>query len=319
MPFNYTDALVCDMVVPWEPQVGNGVPLLERFHAAGVTFVSVHPAGDRHGTVEALERIAKAKADILSDPGRFVLVNSVADIEAAKRKGLLAVGLHLEGSNPFEGDPSVVEAFFDVGIRFVHPVFNRANAFGGGSADLEDRGLTAFGVKCIEAMDQLGILSDGAHTGRRTTLEMMRVSRLPVLLSHAGCDAVFSHYRNFTDEQIIACAETGGVVGISGANNYLGGDPTPELIFRHVDHVARLVGPAHVGIGFDTVLDTDFLNAFVRERPDEWRGTWMPWQIAVPETIPPFADLLVARGYADTDIAGIMGGNWLRAGGVWKG
>ncbi len=252
MPFNYSDALVCDMVVPWEPQVGNGVPLLERFHAAGVTFVSVHPAGDRHGTDEALERIARAKTDIRSDPARFLLVNSVAEIEPAKRRGLLAVGLHMEGSNPFEGDPSRVEAFFEAGIRFVHPVFNQANAFGGGSADLEDIGLTPFGIKCIEAMDRLGIQSDGAHTGRRTTLEMMQVST------------------------------------------------------RSRGHRVRHRG----GHGLPRRLRA--------RAADEWRGTWMPWRIAGPETIPAFADLLVKRGYADADIAGIMGRNWLRAGSAWK-
>lgn len=318
MSFVYSDALIVDMVVPWEPQIGNGIPLLQRFHAAGVTFVSVHPAGDRHGTVEALERIALAKADIQSDPARFILVNTVAEVTEAKRRGLLAVGLHLEGTNLFDGDPAAVVAFFDAGVRFIHPVFNRANAFGGGCADLEDGGLTPFGARCIEEMDRLGILCDGAHTGRRTTLDMMEASRLPVLLSHAGCDAVHPHYRNFTDEQIVACARTGGVVGISGANNYLGADPDPEVIFRHVDHVVRLVGAAYVGIGFDTVVDTDFLDAHVRARPEEWRGTWVPWRIAGPETIPALADLLRRRGYADSDITGIMGGNWLRAGRVWK-
>src|SRR5262245_11847580 len=90
----YATASVWDMVLPWEPEMGNNVDLLTRWHAAGVGFVSVHPAGDRHNIGEGVRRIAHARADILSRPDELVLAESVAEIDRARNEGKLAVGLH---------------------------------------------------------------------------------------------------------------------------------------------------------------------------------------------------------------------------------
>lgn len=320
----FRDALVWDMVFVYEPEGQNDVRLFPRWQAAGFNFVSVHPAGDRHNIGEAMRRIAGCRRDILSDPEHLVLVNTVDDILRAKAEGKLAVGLHLEGFRCLERDLNMIEVYYRLGIRFCHPVFNLVNSIGGGGADRIDIGLTRFGVKVVEEMNRVGMLVDGAHAGYRTTMDMMEFSRAPIVFSHLGCRAIHPHFRNVRDDQIAACARQGGVIGITSAGFYLGGTDT-ETYFRHVDHVAQLVGPGHVGIGLD-YLDApglDFLRAFIAARPDEWpgrdEGAWEPMACVHPEQMIELTDLLLRRGYSEEQVRGILGENWLRVcRQVWK-
>ena len=320
----HEDALVWDMVFVFEPDHGNDARLFPRWQAAGVDFVSVHPAGDRHNVGEAMRNIARCRHQILSAPDRYVLVNTVDDILAAKRDGKLAIGLHLEGFRCLERDLNLIETYYRLGVRFVHPIFNLVNSIGGGSADRIDIGLTRFGIKVVHEMNRVGMLVDAAHAGYRTTLEMMEVSRAPVIFSHLGCHAVREHFRNVRDDQIEACAAAGGVIGITSAGFYLG-DTRTETYFRHLDHVAQLVGPRHVGIGLDN-LDKpglEFLRRFIDARPDEWpgkdQGLWEPLACFEVEQLPELTDLMLRRGYSDEDVRGILGGNWLRVcREVWK-
>ena len=233
-----------------------------------------------------MRRLARLRSEILAEPDRLILVETVDDILRAKAQGKLAVGLHFEGSRLLERDLNLIEIYYKLGIRFCHPVFNLSNSFGGGCAERTDGGLTRFGFRAVEEMQRHGMILDGAHVGYRTTMDIMEMSAAPFIFSHNGVDAVFSHFRNVRDDQIRACARTGGVIGISGANNYLGEDPTNETLFRHVDHIVQLAGPEHVGIGLDLVQDSAALNAFVKSRPDEWFGVWKPWCFAGPDRSP---------------------------------
>jgi membrane dipeptidase len=315
----YGETPVWDMVLPWEPEMGNSLEALQKWSAAGVDFVSVHPAGDRHNIGEAVKRIAHARADILSQPDELVLAESVADIDRARAEGKLAVGLHVEGSRLFERDLAVIEAYYKLGVRFCHPVFNLLNSFGGGCGDVEDVGLSKYGRAVVAEMNKLGMLLDGAHVGRRTTLEMMALSSSPVIFSHVACDAVYGHFRNVDDEQLLACAATGGVIGITGNNNYLGGAPSTEMLFRHLDHIVRVAGADHAGLGIDHVVDTAVLDEYVRGRPGEWEGEWMPFEFAGPEQFLALTDRMLEAGYPEASVRGILGGNFRRVcEQVWK-
>jgi membrane dipeptidase len=312
----YRDALVWDMVFVYEPEMDNDIRLFPRWQAAGVNFISVHPAGDRHNIGEAMRRIARLRHQVLTDPsGRYLLVESVDDILRAKGEGQLAVGIHLEGFRCLERDLNMIEVYYQLGVRFCHPIFNLVNSIGGGSADRIDIGLTRFGIQVIKEMNRVGMLVDGAHAGYRTTMEMMEVSADPMVFTHLGCYAVRPHFRNVRDDQIKACAAQGGMVGITSAGFYLGG-LDPETYFRHIDHVATLVGPEHVGIGLDSMERTDLLQAFIESRPEEWpgreEGMWEPMGFIRPEQLIEVTELMLRHGYRESQVRGILGENWLR-------
>jgi membrane dipeptidase len=320
----HDEAVVCDMVFVYEPEDHNDVRLFHRWIDSGVNFVSVHPAGDRHNIGEAMRRIARARRDILRD-SRCIFVDCVDDIFRAKKEGKLAVGLHLEGFRCLERDLNMIEAYYRLGIRFCHPVFNLVNSIGGGAADRIDVGLTRFGIKVVHEMNRVGMIVDGSHAGYRTTMDMMEVSSAPVIFSHLGCNSIREHFRNARNDQIQACAAIGGVVGVTSAGFYLGGTST-ETYFQHVDHIVQLVGAAkYVGIGLD-YLDSPgvaFLRRLIDERPDEWpgkeQGAWEPMAFFSPEQLPELTELMLRHGYSEPAVRGILGENWVRVfREVWK-
>lgn len=312
------------MVYPIEPWCDNGFDKLSRYRAAGFDLVSLCLAGDNHNVSEALQRIAAARRVVLANTDDYVLVNVTEDIQRAKAEDKLAIAFHCEGTRCFERNLDTIEAFYALGIRHTLLAFNQTNSVGGGCAEREDAGLSNFGRQLVAEMERVGMLVDLSHTGRRTSLETLEIATRPTVFTHSLVDSVMGHYRNITDEQIKACAATGGVVGMSGASLYLGDDEcSNEAIFRHIDYIAELVGARYIGLGLDMVFGADKLNDWLRERPDEWPGAdspdWPGFRYAVPEQIPALTELMLKHGYPDDSVRGILGENWLRAcERVWK-
>lgn len=311
------NALVWDMVWPLEPWCGNGWDKLPRFQDAGYDVISVTLAGDNHNIGEAVQRVAAARREVLGRGDTLVLAESAADIQRARAAGKLAVAFHFEGTRCFERNLDVVETFYKLGVRHTLLAFNQTNSAGGGCAENADGGLSGFGRKLVAEMERVGMLLDLSHTGRRTSMDALEIATRPVVFTHSNSDAIARHFRNLDDEQVRACAATGGLVGVSSSNEYLGVErTTPEAIFRHLDYYVELVGPEHVGLGFDIVFDPVALSDWIRTRPDEWPGKddpdWPGFNYAVPEDAPRLTELMMNHGYTESDIRKILGENYLR-------
>lgn len=315
------DVILTDMIFVYEPPIGNGADLFDRYAEAGFDFIQCHPAGDDHNITQAIQRIARMRRQVWSRRDMCSLVESVEDIRRAKREGKLAVGIQLEGFRCLERDLDMVDLYYAVGVRLCHPVFNITNSIGGGCADGSDIGLTRFGRRVIERMNEVGMIVDGAHAGHRTQLDMLEVSTAPVMFSHHGVASLYPHVRNIADDVIRGCAARAGVVGITGAGYYLGGQPTPELLFRHMDHVVQMVGPDHLGLGLDWTADNERLEQAFAAAPDVWGplDLWQPIAFCPPGFLGPTVELMDRAGYGEAAIAAIVGGNWMRvATEIWK-
>jgi membrane dipeptidase len=222
----------------------------------------------------------------------------------------------------------MVGLYRDLGVRQMHFAYNRNNSVAGGCHD-EPRGLTALGRRMVAAVNEAGVLMDCSHTGRRCSLEIMDVSAHPVIFSHANPATLVPHGRNVTDEQIRACAATGGVVCMSGVSGFLGtGAPTADDVARHSAYVADLVGVAHVGVGLDIGFRQDGLND---TPPGDFDAAyWWPrsagYDHAIArmtytpvETWRVLAAALRRTGMSADEAALVMGGNMLRvARRVWR-
>ena len=312
--------------MPLRPEDPSFLPQLESVAAAGVDVVSLNIGFGPQDLESHLRNLAAFRKWIGERPDRYALVQTLADIDAARAAGKLAVIFDIEGLAPFDaGDHGLVEMLAGLGVKWALVAYNRNNAAGGGCMD-EDGGLTEHGRAVISEMGRVGMAVCCSHTGHRTALEVMKVAGGPVIFSHSNASAVFDHPRNIPDTLIKACADTGGVVGINGIGAFLGDglkeDRLAGAMAHHADHMLRLVGAAHVGIGIDYVFDRaelmEYLATMRETFPNEPQWREAP-KLAPAGVLTEFTAGLLERGHSPTALEKVLGGNWRRlAETVWR-
>ena len=151
-------------------------------------------------------------------------------------------------------------------------------------------------------------------------MDVMEMSSDPVIFSHSNALAMNDHPRNLRDDQMQACAATGGVIGVNGVGLFLGGnDCSVNNQLRHIDYIAELVGPQHLGLGSDYTYHPQVTSPSAWNPPHPGDVPWSDIQYAPPEQTPKLTEALLARGYSPTEVRGILGENWMRvARAVWK-
>lgn len=325
-----SSADVWDMTLPWIPCYWD-VEILARYRRAGYTFISATlqdwpPTFE--GTRQCIERfkeMARPHADWL------VFGSTLDEIERGRREGKLVVGLNSQETRPVGEDLSRIEALRAMGIRHMLLAYNVRNLVADGCAEVADGGLSNFGRQVVREMDRVGIIVDCAHTGRRSSLDAIELSKRPVIFSHSNAYAVCPHIRNLHDDQIRACAVRDGVIGIVGVGAYTGdAKGSTESVFRHIDYIASLVGPEHVGLGTDyvkilPVKDYTAEWAEIAKMGIAWPNSENAWpdptgtQITVdeshcfgPEQLGELIATMLAHGYPTEAVRGILGANFKR-------
>jgi membrane dipeptidase len=260
-----------------------------------------------------------------------------SEIRTAHREGKVALVASMEGAAMIEHEVDRIDLLFGFGVRALGITYSESNALGNGLKEERDGGLTAFGRKAVERMNKVGMLIDCSHCGDQTTLDTIKWSEKPILLSHIGARALWESNRLAPDEVLEACADKGGVIGVEAAphttltRNHRTHDL--EAYMEHFEYIVGLVGIDHVGFGPDTLYgdhvglhrvyasnlsmkesrggsgrtDQDFEPVeYVKglENPTEGSKNIVRW--------------LVKHGYSDDDIEKVMGGNAMRLlGQVW--
>ncbi|MBH67179.1 MAG: membrane dipeptidase [Rhodospirillaceae bacterium] len=320
----YTDALVWDSHAGFELNSERDLETLSIWRDAGVDFLSVNVGYD----VWSWQRTIKALALAISwlDKHKdFQIIGTVDELDRARSAGQMAVAFDIEGMNALDGSVEMVDIYHRLGVRQMLFAYNLNNQAGGGCHD-EDLGLTAFGKSVIASMNRVGMLIDCSHTGYRSTMEAMEASTDPVVFSHSNARKMWDHQRNITDEQAMACAGGGGVVGVNGIGIFVGDNDisTPSIV-NHIVYYLDLIGSEHVGIGLDYFADmgdVGDLNTTLSNNEDFWPKSQYPAggvRCAKPEQLVEIAENLLKRGCDYSEIQGVLGGNFRRvAAEVWK-
>lgn len=297
------------------------LPQLERYREASVSVVSLNAGFADMSWAEHVRILSFMRQWIALRPDRYYLLSTVEDALHCKAQGKLGVVFDIEGMCPVQEDLSLVQTFYELGVRWMLIAYNRNNAAGGGCLDA-DHGLTAIGRSIIDEMERVGMVLCLSHTGARTAAEALEYSRSPVIFSHSNPYGDMPHPRNISDELICACARKGGVIGLSGIGLFLGAKVNlVEALLRQLRYVVDRVGPEHVGLGLDYVFDRTELVEYVRLNPmlfppgiDAAR-----FKMVEPEALGAIAEGLARDNLTDTQIRGILGENWLRiAQQVWR-
>jgi membrane dipeptidase len=242
--------------------------------------------------------VDKFYSEIEANPG-IVAVTTSGEILKAKKEGKVCGLLSIEGAEPLMGELAALRVYYRLGLRMLSLAWNYRTPFADGwNAKRSGSKLPELGVQAIEEMHRLGIVFDVSHLTDSVFWDVCDVVKGPFIASHSNARAVCDHQRNLTDDMIKALADHGGVMGMNFAPAFVtkeGKDATVSKLVDHIDHIVKLVGPDHVGLGsdFDGIGEPPKGLEDVSKMPNITRE-------------------LVGRGYSDEDILKILGGNHLR-------
>ncbi|MBA3695081.1 MAG: membrane dipeptidase [Acidobacteria bacterium] len=296
---------------------------LQPFKDSGINVI--HPAvglGGANAYETTLKFFASWNAFIANHDERLMRIDSAADLDRVKKSGKLGILLGVQNSEQFRNADDV-NYFRGLGQRVSQLTYNARNLIGNGSTERRDEGISDFGVAIIERMNKVGMAVDVSHCGDRTTLDAFEISKKPVLITHSNCRALNpGHPRVKTDEAIKKVGENGSVMGITGVRMFVKAtEPTTiEDALDHFDHVRKLIGAEHLGVGSD--IDLYGYDAMPPELNKKLRASYkgsygFREKIDIeglnhPKRMFDLTEGLIRRKYSDADIQGILGGNFAR-------
>jgi membrane dipeptidase len=272
----------------------------------------------------------------------LALATTAAEIRRSQADGRIAILMGVEGGHMIDDDLRILRSYAALGVRYLTLTHTRNTSWADSSGDTPVHGgLTPFGREVVLELNRLGMMVDVSHVSDKTFYDALAVSRAPAIASHSSCRAISGHARNMTDDMLRALATAGGVVMINyhapflsdayrlatqdedaaartrEVNRACGDDEAcaiagvdrmnrglmrsgqlPEVrweaIVDHIDHAVKVAGVDHVGLGSD------------------FDGATMPIGMEDVSRLPLLTDALLKRGYTETDVVKILGGNFLR-------
>ncbi len=252
---------------------------------------------------------------------------SAADIRLAQETGRTAIFFGFQNPSPIEDDIGLVEIWHKLGARFMQLTYNNQSLLATGCYEANDCGITRMGREVVAEMNRVGMVVDMSHSGERSTLEAIEISRRPIAITHANPAFWHKALRNKSDAVLKALGDSGGMLGFSLYPHHLkdGSNCTADSFATAIARTADLMGASQLGIGSDLCQD----------QPDsvvEWmrNGRWtktldygegsasaagFPPQPAWFRDNRDFGNIRAALGkvgFSSDEVDGIMGGNWLR-------
>ncbi len=277
---------------------------LERLRQGmvGAQFWSVYiPAGyaDSGFARVQLEQIDIARQFIEKYSGYFEMARGASDIERIFGNGKIASMLGVEGGHAIENSLGVLRTYYDLGARYMTLTHGRNLDWADSATDEEQHGgLTPFGEEVVREMNRMGMLVDLSHVSPGSMSDALNVAEAPVIFSHSSARALVDHPRNVPDSILQRLPENGGVIMVTFVRSFISSDEaTASLsdVADHVEHVRRVAGIDHVGIG----SDFDGIDAG-------------PHGLEDVSTFPALFAELSERGWSDGDLEKLAGENLLR-------
>jgi membrane dipeptidase len=302
----------------------------------GGQFWSVYIDGTITGDTairRTLEQIDIVDRMIAAYPRDLETARAADDIVRIHKTGKVASLMGIEGGRQIGGSLPALRQFYRLGARYMTLTHNQTTEWADSATDdPKFKGLSPFGLRVIAEMNRLGMLVDLSHVSPEVMKQAIAATRAPVIFSHSSARALNDHPRNVPDDVLKLLPANGGVVMVNwvparlkyeadkaaeearlktlirndsaavkaGVKAWVASHAAPEVTVRdiadHIEHVAKVAGHDHVGIGAD--LDG------IDSTPTGMTGV---------ETYPLLLAELIRRGWSDVDLAKLAGGNVLRA------
>ncbi len=293
----------------------------------------------------AIMRGVSIRTMVAADPANFTLATKAADAATIAATGKRIVYMSIENAYPLGEDVSLIDLFYDMGVRVSGFAHFAHNQFADSSTDPSKQpkwnGLSPLGRQLLVEMNRLGIVADASHSSDAVLDDLLAWSKTPVLLTHSGCKTVYDHPRNIDDAHLRALAAKGGVIQMNAFGTYLkAAKPNPErqkalgALYGQMREGAKVSAEARAAFlkkrrEIDTLYPEidpptfdDFLahlfHALKVVGPDhvgiglDWDGGGGVPGLEDVTKIPRITDALVKAGYSEADIGKIWSGNVLR-------
>lgn len=177
------------------------------------------PEGYAKARDEALLRAVAIHEVVAAHPDKLELATTAADGPRIVAAGKKAVYMSMENSWELGDDITLIDTFYDLGVRLIGPVHNGTNQLADstnpGSVGAKWGGLSPMGKAFVKRANELGMVLDGSHSSDATIEQMIDLSATPIILSHHGADALNEHPRNAPDALLKKLAAKGGVIQVN--------------------------------------------------------------------------------------------------------
>jgi membrane dipeptidase len=269
-------------------------------------------------------------------PDAFELALSAADVERIAAAGKIASLIGIEGGVAIENNLAQLRAFYMLGARYMTLTHNTTLDWADAATDTPKHdGLSPFGERVVKEMNRLGMLVDISHVSPATMSDALRVSEAPLIASHSSAYALCPSPRNVPDQILNLVKQNGGVIMVNFYSGFIVPESGKKMramieemrtkypnreerakameawfqsegakmsrgtyrdVADHIDHIVKVAGIDHVGIGSD------------------FDGITM-WPVGLEDvaSYPRLTDELLRRGYSEADVHKILGSNVLRA------
>lgn len=299
--------------------------IFQQLKQGGVTMV--HATIVYHEQIrETLLRISEWNRLFEQNSDLIMPVKSAADIYTAKQLGKVGIMFGAQNCSPIEDDIGMIEVMRELNLMIMQLTYNNQSLLACGCYEAHDSGVTRFGKQAIAEMNRVGMIVDMSHSGEQSTLDAIEISQRPIVISHANPNAFHVAKRNKSDKVLTALAESGGLLGFSLYPFHLKNGPDCSLsdFCQMIARTADLMGVDRLGIGTD-LCQNQPLSILEWMRNGRWskqmdygegnknNADWprpLSW-FKDSRDFPNLTQGLKDQGFNDTDIAKIMGKNWL--------
>lgn len=271
--------------------------LVENKNSVQFFAAFIKPGHSAYALTEAMKLIDVLKQAAEKYEGIMEIALNAQDIRRIVSSGKVAAVLSIEGGDALSGELSVLRMLYQLGVRALGLTWNYRNQIADGVLDDTGGGLTPFGKSVIYEMNRLGMLIDVSHINKKGFWNVIELSKKPIIASHSNAQTLCGHIRNLDDNQLLAIKDNGGVTGMNFCPAFLteGQQATIDDVIRHIEYIAGLIGPEHIGLGsdFDGIGRT-------------------PVGLEGVQCLPDLINRLLRLNYTKEQVEMIAGGNFMR-------
>eukprot|EP00842_Homolaphlyctis_polyrhiza_P001855 jgi/Hompol1/2670/HPOL_003013-RA len=255
---------------------------------------------DGNNIAKTLIQMDLIKRFVAQNPDTFEMASTAADIRHIAAQGRIASLIGLEGGHQIQDSMSALRMFYDLGARYMTLTHTCHTSWADSAAQPPiHNGLTPFGFEIIAEMNRLGMMVDISHVSHKVMQDVVNATQAPLFFSHSVAFSLCQVPRNVPDDILLAMKKHDGVIMVSFWSTVIAcsNNSTLSQVADHIEYIARIAGPEHVGFGGD--IDGISENTIVTGLEDVSK---YPFLIAE----------LLQRGFSEKDVIGIAGGNLLR-------